>query len=86
MLSAATSFLNTNINFVKSYDEFKSVINKGGFVKCGWDGNVTTEEVIKKDTNATIRCIPFDQKKLKNQKCIYTNKPAKYEVVFAKAY
>ena len=43
------------------------------------------EEKIKQETNATIRCIPFEQN-IKNLKCIYTEKPAKYEVVFAKAY
>jgi len=86
MFSQASDFLTSNIVPVKSYNDFKSIINSGGFVKCGWDGNAQTEEHIKNETNATIRCIPFDSKANDKQKCIYTNKPAKYEVVFAKAY
>jgi prolyl-tRNA synthetase len=60
------------------------MIETGGFVECGWDGTEETELKIKKDTNATIRCIPLKQKN--KLKCIYTQKPAKYSVVFAKAY
>ena len=61
------------------------MIQKGGFVKCGWDGDADTEKKIKNETNATIRCIPLNQD-ISKLKCIYTNKDAKYEVVFAKAY
>jgi len=86
MFNQATNYLNSNITVVKSYDDFKAVIHAGGFVKCGWDGDNKTEELIKNETNATIRCIPFDSKVDKKQKCIYSSKPAKYEVVFAKAY
>tara|TARA_B100000029_G_scaffold480622_1_gene528810 strand:- start:979 stop:2454 length:1476 start_codon:yes stop_codon:yes gene_type:complete len=86
MFIQASDFLASNITPVKSYNDFKSIINSGGFVKCGWDGSTQTEEHIKNETNATIRCIPFDSKVNEKQKCIYTNKPAKYEVVFAKAY
>ena len=45
-----------------------------------------TEKNIKNDTNATIRCIPFNQENTTKIKCIFSNKPAKYEVIFAKAY
>ena len=66
--------------------EFKKIIeNNGGFVRCGWDGDIKTEEAIKNETKATIRVIPFDEKP-KNLVCIYTGKPAKHEVIFAKAY
>ena len=86
MLADASNFLNSNIFYVKSYEDFKKTINNGGFVKCGWDGKEETEKNIKNDTNATIRCIPFDQDNVTRIKCIFSNKPAKYEVIFAKAY
>ena len=86
MFNRATEYLNSNITVVNSYDDFKAVILTGGFVKCGWDGNNKTEKLIKNETNATIRCIPFDSKVDKKQKCIYSRKAAKYEVIFAKAY
>jgi prolyl-tRNA synthetase len=54
-------------------------------VICGWDGMEQTEMKIKKETHATIRCIP-KQEKYQNLKCIYSSKPAKYQVIFAKAY
>ena len=86
MLQQASNFLNSNIHNVNSYDDFKNIINNGGFVRCGWDGNEATEKEIKKETNATIRCIPFDQKPSQDLLCIYSNEKAKFEVVFAKAY
>ena len=66
-------------------EEFKQLIKKGAFITCGWDGNSETELKIKKDTNATIRCIPIKQN-TKNLNCIYSSKKAKYQVIFAKAY
>ena len=45
---------------VNSYEEFKVEIEKGGFLLCHWDGTPETEEKIKDETKATIRCIPFD--------------------------
>ena len=65
--------------------EFKELIQKGAFILCGWDGTSETELAIKKDTNATIRCIPLNQTNT-NITCIYSNKPAKHSVIFAKAY
>ena len=56
-----------------------------GFIKCGWDGNSKTELIIKEETKATIRCIPFEQN-IKNKKCIFSGTPAKFEVIFAKSY
>ena len=70
---------------MSAYDEFKTKIENGGFVICGWDGERDSEEKIKKETKATIRCIPFKQN-TDNLKCIYSNKAAKYQVVFAKSY
>ena len=71
---------------VDSYDDFKKIIKEtGGFVRCGWDGNKETEQAIKDETKATIRVIPFDENP-KDLLCIYSGKPAKHEVIFAKAY
>ena len=85
LFDLAKDFQTSNTHTVNSYEQFKSAIDKGGFVICGWDGTEQTEMKIKKETNATIRCIPA-QGKSKNLKCIYSSKPAKYQVVFAKAY
>jgi prolyl-tRNA synthetase len=71
---------------VDSYDEFKRILNdKGGFISAHWDGTSETENKIKEETKATIRCIPFDQVP-EEGKCIYTGKPSKGRVLFAKAY
>jgi prolyl-tRNA synthetase len=85
LLTEAKDFMKSNTNTVDSYDEFKEIITKGGFVRCGWDGTSETELKIKEETGATTRVIPFDENP-KDLKCIYTGKPAKHEVVFAKAY
>ena len=84
LYNEALAFKKQNTFKANDYEEFKKIIEKGGFVECGWDGTEDTESKIKKDTNATIRCIPFEQKN--NLNCIYTQKPAKYSVIFAKAY
>ena len=84
LYNEALAFKKQNTFQANDYEEFKKIITKGGFVECGWDGTEDTESKIKKDTNATIRCIPFEQKN--NLNCIYTQKPAKYSVIFAKAY
>jgi prolyl-tRNA synthetase len=70
---------------VNSYDEFKVEIEKGGFLLCHWDGTPETEEQIKEDTKATIRCIPLDGD-LTPGKCMVTGKPSAQRVVFARAY
>jgi len=58
---------------------------KGGFIYAHWDGTSETEEKIKEETKATIRCIPIGNK-LEEGKCILTGKPSKQRVIFAKAY
>ncbi len=69
-----------------SYDEMKKILDdKGGFVSAHWDGTPETEEKIKEETKATIRCIPLDTK-LEEGKCIYSGKPSKHRVLFARAY
>ncbi len=70
---------------VDDYDTFKTEIEKGGFLYCHWDGTPETEEKIKEETKATIRCIPLDGKK-EAGKCMLTGKPSKQRVVFAKSY
>jgi prolyl-tRNA synthetase len=82
----ALKFRDENIFKVDSWDEFKSILeNKGGFILAHWDGTVATEEAIKNETKATIRCIPFDSPE-EEGKCIYSGKPSNRRVLFAKAY
>lgn len=70
---------------VNSYDEFKEEIEKGGFLLCHWDGTTETEEKIKEETKATIRCIPLEGDKTPG-KCMVTGKPSKQRVIFARSY
>lgn len=71
---------------VDSYEEFKKEINgPGGFIYAHWDGTSETEEKIKTETKATIRCIPLDFKEEEGV-CIYSGKPSRGRVMFAKAY
>ncbi|MDR1544483.1 MAG: proline--tRNA ligase [Prevotellaceae bacterium] len=70
---------------VNSYDEFKVEIEKGGFLSAHWDGTPETEERIKTETKATIRCIPLDRKAEKGV-CMVTGKESKGRVLFARSY
>ncbi len=72
-------------NKADSWEEFNQLIKKGGFVFAHWDGTPETEEEIKQQTKATIRCIPLNNKQ-EEGKCILTGKPSTQRVVFAKAY
>ncbi len=72
-------------NKADSWEEFNQLIEKGGFVFAHWDGTPETEEEIKQQTKATIRCIPLNNKQ-EEGKCILTGKPSTQRVVFAKAY
>ena len=85
LITQARDFRDKNTHIVKDYEDFKSIIKKGGFVRCGWDGNSQTEAKIKQDTKATIRCIPFDEDP-EELTCVLTSQKAKHEVIFAKAY
>jgi len=86
LFNQAKEFMYSNILEVNSYDEFKKIMKETtGFVKCGWDGDSKTESIIQEETKATIRCIPFEQN-INDKKCIFSGKPAKFEVIFAKAY
>ncbi len=70
---------------VNSYDEFKIEIEKGGFISAHWDGTPETEEQIKQDTKATIRCIPLDDN-TEPGVCMVTGKPSARRVLFARSY
>ena len=70
---------------VDSYDEFRSEIEKGGFLAAHWDGTTETEERIKAETKATIRCIPLDRKAEKGV-CMVTGRPSEGRVLFARSY
>ena len=86
LFEQAKQFRLNNTHTVSTYADFKEVIkNKGGFIRCGWDGTAETETAIKNETKATIRVIPFDEN-TKGLNCIFSGKPAKHEVIFAKAY
>ncbi len=86
LFSKAKTFTENNTRIVNNYDEFKSILNnEGGFVSAHWDGTKETEDKIKKETKATIRCIPLNTVK-ESGKCIYSNKPSSQRVLFAKAY
>ncbi len=68
-----------------SYDEFKEKIEDGGFFLCHWDGTTETEERIKAETKATIRCIPLEGEEEEGV-CMVTGKPSKRRVIIARAY
>ncbi len=70
---------------VNSYEEFKVEIEKGGFISAHWDGTPETEERIKEETKATIRCIPLDGDTTPG-KCMVTGRPSARRVLFARAY
>jgi prolyl-tRNA synthetase len=81
----ALKFREDNTFAVDTWDDFKDRIEKGGFILAHWDGTAETEEKIKNETKATIRCIPLDAVEDAG-KCIYTGAPSNKRVVFARAY
>lgn len=83
----ALAFRDSHIRKCDSWDEFKTEIQKGGFLLCHWDGTAETEQKIKDETKATIRCIPVDSCVCEEDGVdIYSGKPSKRRVVFAIAY
>ena len=75
-----------HITHVDSYDEFKTLLEeKGGFFAAHWDGSKATEDKIKEETKATIRCIPIHVSQEEGH-CMVTGQPSPYRVLFAKAY
>ncbi|WP_139958862.1 proline--tRNA ligase [Flavicella sediminum] len=86
LFAKAKSFRDEHITKVDSFDEFKKVVEtKGGFVLAHWDGTEETEEKIKKETKATIRCIAIDAENEEGS-CVYSGAPSTKRVLFAKAY
>ena len=86
LLQRAIKYRDDHITSVDTWDEFINVLdNKTGFVLAHWDGTAATEEKIKDQTKATIRCIPLDNP-LEDGKCILTGNPSKQRVLFARAY
>ena len=81
----ALAFREAQTREVNSYDEFKEEIEKGGFLLCHWDGTPETEEKIKEETKATIRCIPLDGDRTPG-KCMVTGKPSAGRVIIARSY
>jgi prolyl-tRNA synthetase len=86
LLQRAKDFRTSLTTSVDSYDEFKKVLEeKGGFIMAHWDGTGETENKIKEETKATIRCIPLDAV-AEDGVCIYSGKPSSRRVMFAKSY
>ena len=82
----ALNYRKEHITEVDGYEEFKKVLDqKGGFISAHWDGTAATEDKIKDETKATIRCIPLDASEEAGS-CMVTGKPSSKRVLFAKAY
>ena len=86
MYNKALTFRNENITLVDNWNDFVKVLDeKAGFISAHWDGTAETEEKIKEQTKATIRCIPMNNKQ-EDGVCILTGKPSVQRVLFARAY
>jgi prolyl-tRNA synthetase len=81
----ALKFREENTFKVDTWDQFKDQIEKGGFLLAHWDGTAETEEKIKDETKATIRCIPLDAE-MEPGKCVYSGDASNKRVIFARAY
>ena len=81
----ALKFRDDHIYTCDNYDEFKARIKDGGFFLCPWDGSEETEAKIKEDTQATIRCVPFNVDQTPGIDMV-SGKPSKYRVIIARSY
>ena len=87
LFQKASDFRDTHTTEATTFEEFKDIIeNKGGFVSALWDGTEETEEAVKTATKATIRCIPQAFETPTEGVDVFSGKPAKYRVLYAKAY
>jgi len=87
LYNKAAAFREKNIVKVDTWEQFKEQIEKGGFLLCHWDGTPETEEKIKEETKATIRCLPLDTCVCEEEgKCVYSGKPSHKRVIFARSY
>ena len=85
LYNKALSFRDEHITEVDNFEDFKNILEtKGGFISAHWDGTDETENKIKEETKATIRCIPESEKN--SGKCVFSGKPSEQRVLFAKAY
>jgi len=86
LYNRALAYRDDHITKVDSWEEFKQVLQeKGGFVSAHWDGTSETEDKIKEEVKATIRCIPLDNR-MEDGVCVYSGKPSTQRVLFAAAY
>jgi prolyl-tRNA synthetase len=86
MFDKARAYRDAHITRVDSWEDFEKMLDgAGGFISAHWDGTAETEEAIKQQTKATIRCIPLNNPQ-EEGKCILTGKPSKERVLFARAY
>jgi prolyl-tRNA synthetase len=85
LFAKAKAFRDANTRSADSYEEFKTLIEKPGFIWAHWDGTRETEDRIQQETKATIRCIPFDGP-TESGKCMVTGAASKQRVLFARAY
>jgi prolyl-tRNA synthetase len=86
IFNKAKTFRDGNMTEVNTWDEFKNQIENGtGFISAHWDGTPETEEKIKEETKATIRCIPLNNPQ-QDGVCVFSGKPSKERVIFARAY
>ncbi len=81
----ALAFRDANIREVNNWDEFLKTIEQPGFISAHWDGTSETEDKIKELTTATIRCIPLNNPQ-QDGVCVFSGKPSKERVIFARAY
>ena len=81
----AKAWRDSHIYECDNYEEFKERVKDGGFFLCHWDGTAETEARIKEETQATIRCVPFDVEQTEGIDMV-SGKPAKYRVLIARSY
>jgi prolyl-tRNA synthetase len=86
LFQKAKNYTDDNTSYVKNWKEFNEVLeDKGGFIYAHWDGTPETEQKIKDETKATIRCIPLNNPK-ETGSCIFSGKISEQKVIFARAY
>ena len=85
LFEKARAYRDAHVYECDKYDEFKERVKDGGFFLCHWDGTAETEAKIKEDTQATIRCVPFDYEQTEGVDMV-SGKPAKCRVIIARSY
>ena len=85
LFEKARAYRDAHIFECDNYDEFKQRVKDGGFFLCHWDGTAETEAKIKEDTQATIRCVPFDYEQTEGIDMV-SGKPSKHRVIIARSY